>query len=294
MLSHVFWVFSWEFQVLSYFSQNFWEIWVFAPVSMGFSEEKRVRQHFRSTFSRKFEFFHREKFETTFSWYFSQNFVNILSFFTCLNGIFSGKRLRQHFSGTFLKILWTFWVSCPFEWDFQWGTVWDNIFRALFSKFLGNFGLLARLNVWDNFSAVNSGKNTRLTDFCVCLLGSEHRVTSLCFKSGLPHFSVLSKIEWLRGFSGYFPLEFQLKWCEKRPRYFVRMQLMFFAACSLVSSLERNFLVLNFVFLSVRSLFLSMLVFVYVWLKRFSVLKIQSRHLVTKFLPLKHECFAYF
>ena len=129
---------------------------------MGFSEEKRVRQHFRvlfSKFSRKFEFFHREKFETTFSGYFSQNFVNILSFFTCLNAISSGKRLRQHFSGTFLKISWRIWSSCPFEWDFQWGNVWDNIFRALFSKFLGEFGLLARLN------GISSGETFETTFF---------------------------------------------------------------------------------------------------------------------------------
>ena len=257
---------------------------------MGFSEEKRVRQHFRSTFSRKFEFFHREKFETTFSWHFSQHF----EFFHLFEWDFQWKTFETtffgHFSQNFVNILSFLLVWMGFSVGKR---VRTTFFGHFFSNFLGNFGLLARLNVWDNFSAVNSGKNT-LTDFCVCLLGSEHHVTSLCFKSGLPHFSVLSKIEWLRGFSGYFPLEFQLKWCEKRPRYFVRMQLMFFAACSLVSSLERNFLVLNFVFLSVRSLFLRMLVFVYVWLKRFSVLKIQSRHLVTKFLSLKHECFAYF
>ena len=104
---------------------------------MGFSEEKRVRQHFRvlfSKFSRKFEFFHREKFETTFSGYFSQNFVNILSFFTCLNAISSGKRLRQHFSGTFLKISWRIWSSCPFEWDFQWGNVLRQHFSRTFLK----------------------------------------------------------------------------------------------------------------------------------------------------------------
>ena len=40
-------------------------------------------------------------------------------------------------------------------------------------------------------------------------------MNSLCFKSGLPDSSVLSKIEWARGFDGYFRLEIWLKWCKE-------------------------------------------------------------------------------
>ena len=75
------------------------------------------------------------------------------------------------------------------------------------------------VNVWDNIFRWEFRQNLlvslRRPTFAFVCFSSEHRVISLCFKSGLPHSSVLSKIEWARGFDGYFRLEIWLKWCKE-------------------------------------------------------------------------------
>jgi len=151
------------------------------------------------------------------------------------------------------------------------------------------------VNVWDNIFRWEFRQNLlvslRRPTFAFVCFSSEHRVISLCFKSGLPHSSVLSKIEWARGFDGYFRLEIWLKWCKAQ--VFCSFTLrnathVFRCLFALLFSwrLFRNFFALAFVFSPHCSLAFSSS------FSKFCFCKMKNFFLCPRFLPFPRAIFS--